>query len=177
MEMVDQDKTGGGGIPPPCRHQGVAVYIGGHFIYAGGGNYLKPEDMASYKLRVLLRAEQETRNLAFGYFENGFLWLPIPDYQTVHESDWSEWKQALQVVANAVSKGHRVIVFCAGGHGRTGLFLASLLALMEPDIDDPTAELRRRYCHKAVETEKQEAQVKRFLNEIRAARAATTEGI
>ena len=49
----------------------------------------------------------------------------------------------------------RVLVFCLGGHGRTGTVLAGLIALLEPDVEDPVNEIRNRYCASAVETREQ----------------------
>lgn len=173
--MSGKNKVMGGGHSPlPCSHDGDPVKIGRSTIYAGGGMYLSPETMARYELRVFLRAERNSENFAFGHTARGFLWLPIVDYLTVQEHDWAVWKVRLQQVYGQMQQGKRVIVFCAGGHGRTGLFLASLLALAEPDINDPVAEIRHRYCDKAVETSEQAAQVLRFLRETRATRVAET---
>ena len=164
----------GGHGPPSCSHAGDKVKIGNAFVYAGGSNYLWPEDMMEYDVRVLLRAERNDRNFKFGDAERGFLWLPIVDFQTVEEKNWAVFKVRLNQVCEKIQQGKRVIVFCAGGHGRTGLFLASLLVLAEPEIDDPVAEIRRRYCAKAVETQAQAAQVMRLLRETRAVRTTET---
>lgn len=172
--MSDKFKgLGGGHGPPACSHAGDGVKIGSATIYAGGSNYLWPEDMMEYDVRVLLRAERNDRNVKFGDAERGFLWLPIHDFKTVEETNWAIWKVRLTQVYEKIKQNKRVIVFCAGGHGRTGLFLASLLVLAEPEIDDPVAEIRRRYCNKAVETPEQAAQVMRLLRETRAVLTAS----
>lgn len=160
----------GGQPPPPCKHQGDAVRIGEHVIYAGGGNYLWPELVADYDLRVFLRAEA-SRSSEFGRQARGCLWLPIEDFKTVPEAHWETWIKSLEIVRSTVEGGQRVLVFCAGGHGRTGLFLASLLALMEPGVNDPVREIRRRYCEKAVETMDQYHQVMKLLNHVRSVAA------
>lgn len=51
-------------------------------------------------------------------------------------------------------EGRRLLVYCIGSHGRTGTFLASLIALLESseETPDPIAAARARHCHKAVET-------------------------
>lgn len=54
-----------------------------------------------------------------------------------------------------LARRKRVLVYCMGGHGRTGTFLASLIALLEPDCKDPIAEARERHCREAVETAEQ----------------------
>jgi len=46
----------------------------------------------------------------------------------------------------------KILVYCTGGHGRTGTFVASLISILEPEISDPILEIRKRYCKQAVET-------------------------
>lgn len=86
----------------------------------------------------------------------GKIWhYPIPDLSGVPD-DWTEF---LANVVSELKAGKRIIGFCMVGHGRTGTFLASLIALLEPDIEDPIAEARRRYCEHAVETQAQASAV------------------
>lgn len=184
--MSKKRKVLGGGQPPPAHHRGVCTHrtdgedkpvtIGGHTIWAGGGLYLSKEDLGDFDHWINLRAEQTPKNIAFGEYDStsGIIYLPIVDYGIVDEVNWGTWKMVLDVTYQQMTVGITKIVFCAGGHGRTGLFLASLLAMVEPEIDDPVAEIRRRYCQKAVETAEQHAQVMRLLNETRAAPAAAT---
>lgn len=56
---------------------------------------------------------------------------------------------------------HKVGLFCAGGHGRTGYVAACVLA--ELGVPDPIGYLRSNYSVKAVETEKQAQAVFRFI--------------
>ena len=46
------------------------------------------------------------------------------------------------------------MVYCMGSHGRTGTFIASLIALLESkeQTPDPIAAVRERHCSKSVET-------------------------
>jgi protein-tyrosine phosphatase len=135
------------------------VSIGQYTIYAGGGMYLTQNHKEGFDLLVDLRDEKIPREINFGTVADNYLYLPIVDYQTVSEGCEAAFRWHLLDVYLRIRKGERVLVYCAGGHGRTGLFLASLLALVEPEIKDPVAELRRRYCSRAVETPEQEAQV------------------
>jgi hypothetical protein len=57
-----------------------------------------------------------------------------------------------QQVIPLLETGKKVLAYCVGSHGRTGTFLASLIALLEPDINDPIAAARERHCHHAVES-------------------------
>lgn len=159
---------------PKCAHNGDAVSIGEYTIFAAGGNHLWAEDMAVYDLRVMLRHEARFENLTFGEIVRGFLWLPVRDYETVPDQHWEVWVKRLGFVYDELVAGKQIVAFCAGGHGRTGLFLASLLALAEPGVEDPVAELRSRYCKKAVETPAQEAQVKRLMEQLRGQEGRTT---
>jgi len=65
-----------------------------------------------------------------------------------------DWKYAVTWVAQQVKLGRKVHVGCIGGHGRTGMFLAALVAEMAVD-PDPIAYVRKHYCQKAVETREQ----------------------
>ena len=60
----------------------------------------------------------------------------------------------VQWVADELEAGRKVHAGCIGGHGRTGMFFAALVAYMGVS-DDAIAYVREHYCHKAVESEKQ----------------------
>jgi protein-tyrosine phosphatase len=65
------------------------------------------------------------------------------------------WREFLQsVIDNELKRGKKILAFCVGSHGRTGTFLASLIALLESseEAPDPIAAVRERHCRKAVET-------------------------
>lgn len=65
------------------------------------------------------------------------------------------FKEALEYVVGLIKDGKKVLAYCTGSHGRTGCFAASLLTILEPDIDDPVQEIRNRHCKHAVESYKQ----------------------
>jgi protein-tyrosine phosphatase len=48
-----------------------------------------------------------------------------------------------------------VLIFCLGSHGRTGTVIAGLIAMLEPEVDDPIEAVRKRHCGKSVETREQ----------------------
>jgi len=58
-------------------------------------------------------------------------------------------------VIPALEAGRRLLAYCIGSHGRTGSFLASLIAILEPSTADPIVAVRARHCHKSVETRQQ----------------------
>jgi protein-tyrosine phosphatase len=47
------------------------------------------------------------------------------------------------------------VIFCTASHGRTGTVIAGLIAMLEPETDDPIEAVRKRHCGQAVETREQ----------------------
>ena len=77
---------------------------------------------------------------------------PLADYGGVPV----EWGNFLRKqVIPLLESGKRVLAFCMGSHGRTGCFLASLIAILEPETPDPIAAVRERHCPRAVESRAQ----------------------
>lgn len=68
--------------------------------------------------------------------------------------DLDEFKNLLSYTAKAMRAGKSVFVGCIGGHGRTGLFLAALTKFMTGE-KDAIKKVRKEYCKKAVESQKQ----------------------
>ena len=63
------------------------------------------------------------------------------------------WEMFLRTkVVSLLQEGKNILAFCYAGQGRTGTFLASLVAILEPDCPDPIEEVRHRYSEHAVET-------------------------
>lgn len=56
--------------------------------------------------------------------------------------------------AEQLVEGKSVHAGCIGGHGRTGMFFAALVAHMDVS-DDPIQYVRDEYCHKVVESKEQ----------------------
>ncbi len=70
----------------------------------------------------------------------------------------TNWRELLEErIIPRLEDGDDLLAFCAGSHGRTGTFLASLIALLETpeETPDPIAAVRERHCHEAVETKLQ----------------------
>lgn len=78
-----------------------------------------------------------------------------PDEQAV--------RYALLVAVRALSDGHNVYCGCAGGIGRTGLFLALLVAALRTKCRNPVKFVRENYNKGAVETPKQLAYLDSFI--------------
>ena len=78
------------------------------------------------------------------------------------------WDDLAIDIGLLLEKGTNVLVACDGGHGRTGLVLAILLAklaelgVIDP-IENPVQWLRENYCPEIIETEAQMEYVARVL--------------
>jgi protein-tyrosine phosphatase len=77
-------------------------------------------------------------------------------------------------ILSDLAEERRVTIHCQGGFGRAGMVLGGLIALLEPDIEDPVAEVRKRYCPRAIETPLQEAWVRELRKMALAERQATS---
>lgn len=64
------------------------------------------------------------------------------------------FRQMIAWVAKRLDFGAKVHIGCLGGHGRTGLVLAALVAHMGVS-DDAIAYVRKHYCKRAVESKEQ----------------------
>lgn len=79
--------------------------------------------------------------------------FPITD-MSVPENR-GDFRRMIEWLAGQLADGKRVHVGCFGGHGRTGLLLAALVAVVMPDEKDPIGWVRERHCEKAVESQRQ----------------------
>ena len=81
------------------------------------------------------------------------LTFPIPDFGI--PDDPQAFLEAVQAALTALLRGRPVFVGCAGGMGRTGLFLAAMAKVV--GVADPVAYVRDWYHPGAVETRAQES--------------------
>lgn len=135
------------------NHLGQMVRIGEWGVYLGGAMYRPKIDLSQYDLAISF-LELDSRFLRTVGSMGTSVTIrryPIPDFGGV-PNDWPEF---IKETIEELRSGKKVLGFCLGGHGRTGTFLASLIALLEPSVFDPIAEARSRYCEKAVETKAQ----------------------
>lgn len=68
-------------------------------------------------------------------------------------TDPSDFKKFIKWLCIQLKEGKKIHVGCIGGHGRTGLVLAAILAQLGDT--DSIATARTKHCKKAVESEKQ----------------------
>lgn len=135
-------------VPPHPKHNVLLTLKGDYKILIGAGSTIyTPEENVTW---VSLNGDVP-QNLKFGQ-PIKLISACLQDYGGVPEN----WEKFINKIADTIYKQNTLIAaFCTGGHGRTGTFAASLLGLMNPDIEDPIASLRACYCEKAVETEAQ----------------------
>lgn len=78
--------------------------------------------------------------------------LDWPDGWTV-DLPYGFWHDLMQYI---VQNGKRALVFCLGGHGRTGTALASMLVARGESAPEAIRKIREHYCDEAIETVPQE---------------------
>lgn len=134
-----------------CAHHGEPVRVGPYEVLAGGTQYLETADLEKADILIPL-----VTTIPYQFAGKCFTVMAIPmvDFGGVPNGPFG-WKKLLRErVIPLLASGKQVLAFCAGSHGRTGCFLASLIALLESrkETPDPIAAVRKRHCTSAVET-------------------------
>lgn len=132
-----------------CSHNAKEpVMIGGFPVWLAAHAALDWE--TTKEMDLILPLNGSKPRAPFGAFLP-MLSVELQDYGGVP----SNWAEFIKMIAEYIKTNKKIVAYCVGSHGRTGCFAASLIALMEPEIEDPIAEIRKRHCHHAVESEKQ----------------------
>jgi protein-tyrosine phosphatase len=87
--------------------------------------------------------------------------------------EWQDFKtigmdtvrRLTKYTVDALEKGHRLEIGCAGGHGRTGTMTGLLMVATGVRAEDAIKDIRSRYCGKAVETKAQADLIRAFEKE------------
>lgn len=135
---------------PKCHTKHKELAIGGGVILGGGCGVPRP----GYDLYVGFD------QYSFTVLENS-IWrgddhvpqilYPIVDMGV--PSDIADFKVFVNWLIALLEEGKRIHIGCIGGHGRTGLVIAAVLAVLgDKDAITTTREL---HCKKAVESDKQ----------------------
>lgn len=141
-----------------AKHRGARVAVGDTFVYIGAGHDMDAVDVTKMQI-VFTLAESVFAAAAkaqSGDWGGSLVYAPMRDYGTW---DPKVLKTQAGKVLSWCRAGHKVLICCAGGHGRTGTLLAAMIALAEPDTADPVAAARARGCRSMIETRAQEASV------------------
>lgn len=139
--------------PQLCAHTGaIPVRVGEYEVRAAGVMY---PNWCNSPRTVFVPLLEEGHSLNSSYYGNReVVALPLVDFGGVPDN----WRALLEEwIVPRLKAGDDLFAFCVGSHGRTGTFLASLIALLEPPevTPDPIAAVRGRHCVKAVETQEQ----------------------
>lgn len=141
---------GKGSAFPRCYESHPALPIGEYKVYGGSCSSPKVKDADIY--------------IGFDYsmsFSTGHwpwakkteeVYFHITDMQA--PDDAAAFKQMIAWAAKQIESGKKLHAGCIGGHGRTGTFLAALVTFMTGELDSITY-VRKHYCKKAVESQKQ----------------------
>jgi hypothetical protein len=131
---------------PKCVHDATKpVYIGGYPVYLGAQRDIPKE--VSEVMDLVCPLNGYLPKVGFGRLVP-IICCELPDRGGVPQ----RWASFIHGVAGAIRKGRKVLAYCTGSHGRTGVFGASLISVMEPDEPDPIAAIRERHCYFAVES-------------------------
>lgn len=138
----------------PCHTDPTMVYAN---LWLGSGS--SAIEMVRRGVDVLVPMAE----LAGSIWDNGFrgriLYYPCRDYYALPQD---VLVRAVDEIITALKEGHKVGIFCVGGHGRTGYLASAVLGKLLPD-QDPIELVRRIYCSKAVESLDQIESLAEFL--------------
>ncbi|MEK7556576.1 MAG: hypothetical protein AAB538_01220 [Patescibacteria group bacterium] len=135
-----------------CEHRGVPVSVGQYTIYAGGTQHFQPGDLEGYDLIVPLVEDHRLPVFPDGANVRRY---EIQDFQAPPK----DFPEFLRELIGELEADKKILIFCVGGHGRTGTVLSGLKWLLEPALGNPIAAVRMQYCRHAVETQFQIAAI------------------
>lgn len=134
-----------------CYENHPALNIAGHLIYGGSCGYPMVTNADVY---VAFDYPPKWFDKAvFPWSEQaGPVCVPFKIMDMHAPDDPVEFKKMIDWLAVQLTAQKIVHMGCIGGHGRTGLVLAALVAKMMPDEPDAIGYVRKNYCQKAVES-------------------------
>ena len=159
---------GGAALTPyvKCEHPPTAVIKGDGWGVWAGAKHDIIDSVTEYDVVLNCTGSR------IGYEHQ----IPLPFYdESLNEGlaneciiDWDDMKAPklapefwVRLVKYLRENKLRALVFCMGGHGRTGTAIVSLLIASGWRMDKALKWIRKNYCEKAVETEVQMKYLKR----------------
>lgn len=137
---------------PLCYETHKPLSIGGGTLH--GGNCAHHDHLPACALYVALDSSQ--RHPLFDP-EAGTLascaYYPIPNMGVPAAP--AKFAVLVDTICQSLQAGRRVHIGCIGGHGRTGMVIAAVVARLELD-PDPITWVRTTYCSRAIESREQE---------------------
>ena len=150
---------------PQCRHwrepvdllEGVTVFASAWFDRPQGHIDMDWPEIGLYLdgswASVTMLCSPGFRPRFARYRPSKLVAYPWPDLGVPREP--ARFTRALQWILHQAAQGKRVEIGCAGGHGRTGTTLATMLVLQGMSPKRAVQSIRRTYCHEAIETRSQ----------------------
>jgi hypothetical protein len=142
-----------GGKFKSCYHSHPPLPIGDKVIY--GGNCGSPVHLDCH---VYVALQSGSRVRLPQPWEEGYGAITQVDYPILDmgvPTDPKDFKKLIEWLRNQLQEGKKVHVGCIGGHGRTGMVLSALVAVMLPEEPDAIGYVRKNYCDHAVESVEQ----------------------
>lgn len=133
-----------------CYETHPALKIGGHHVF--GGSCIDPIHPEADIFIGFDHGMKHTANAYPWYNLKTEVRFIIPDGQA--PKDPKEFRNLIEWSAEQIRAGKIIHAGCIGGHGRTGTYLAALVAHML-EIEDAITYVRQNYCQKAVESTSQ----------------------
>ena len=93
--------------------------------------------------------------------ETPTMFLDWPDMGVLEIKDL---KPVVSYLASVIEMG--VEIGCMGGHGRTGTLMALIMVQLGCKPGKAIKTIRKDYCHRAIETQKQEELIKAYAKEV-----------
>jgi protein-tyrosine phosphatase len=146
----------------PCNHNHVGtelIAVGPYTVHATGMKYIRRGLVDLEQFDVFVPLDHQFRYDG----DRKVVPLIIQDFQPPGPEAVGILEE--QVVPE-LEAGKRVVVLCTASHGRTGTVLAGMIALLEPETDDPIAAVRERHCEESIETSEQAAWVRGLHQQV-----------
>jgi hypothetical protein len=138
-------KTGG----YVCYQTHPSLKLGTHVVYGGNAQYPVVKDADIY---VSLTGYNEGHG-SYPWEEIPIIEIDFKITDMCAPSNPQQFKKMIQWLVEQLNTGKKIHVGCQGGHGRTGVVLSAMAAVM--GIEDATNYVRTHYCKKAVESKEQ----------------------
>lgn len=156
LDAYDKDKGWSGDKDKPkgsswktgqrCFHTHPGLKIGEHMVFGGSCSTPVHDDCDIY---VGLDYSMKDHKQRFPWEPGHAIHYKITDMKEPANAD--EFKALITWLAGRIEKGDKVHIGCIGGHGRTGILLSALVAVMTSEAD-AIGYVREHYCEKAVES-------------------------